>query len=403
MQKRVLVAEESDTIRGVAETILRQHGYDVISVGSSDRALELLEFSLPHLILVSADLKGSDGRPCYEKIQANARTTSVPLLLLAGDESTDDLPFPPEAIIPRPFDPNQLVQRVSVFADKAEQATANGNAQGENGLDDELLDAALGLDEIDVTSSEVINKSVRARQSASDSGEVGKTGDKDTGGTKVESLMIQDEDSEIKHQADQAKKKKAQASSKLEIMDDQYGLSDPSAFETDQESQAHDYDWFVNSMRAENDPAHTPASKHDDIDELTFTETSAHVDPVTPGPSHGTSTGRSSGPMSPSARQTAGVDKFIDEFKKEIEKIRADDQEVAVEDEGGTQVAVDEQDLVWEEKVEKIKPEHMEIFTREFVSRLAEKLAEQIAAKIDGDKLLQMIKNEIVGRSSKKS
>lgn len=402
MQKRVLVAEESDTIRGVAETILRQHGYDVISVGSSDRVLELLEFSLPHLILVSADLKGSDDRPCYEKIQANARTTSVPLLLLAGDESVD-LPFPQEAIIPRPFDPNQLVQRVSAFAGKAEQDSANGNAQGANGLEDELLDAALGLDEIDVTSSEVINKSGRARSSAEDSGKVGNTGGEDSGGAKVESLMIQEEDSDIKHQADKGKKKKAQASSKLEIMDDQYGLSDPSAFETDQESQAHDYDWFVNSMRDENEPTRSSASQHDGVDELTFTENSAHVDPITPGPSHATAAGKSSGPMSPSARHTAGVDKFIDEFKKEIEKIRADDQEVAVEDEGGTQVATDEEDLVWEEKVEKITPEHMEIFTREFVSRLAEKLAEQIAAKIDSDKLLQLIKSEIVGRSSKKS
>ena len=143
--------------------------------------------------------------------------------------------------------------------------------------------------------------------------------------------------------------------------------------------------------------------KHDDIDELTFTENSANVDPITPGPSHSAGAGKSSGPMSPSARQTAGVDKFIDEFKKEIEKIRADDQEVAVEDERGTQVATEEQDLVWEEKVEKITPEHMEIFTREFVSQLAEKLAEQIAAKIDSDKLLEMIKSEIMGRSSKKS
>jgi len=241
MSKRILVAESSDTVRGVAETILRQNGYEVLSVPSAQKLLEVLEFSLPDMMLISADLKTEDGRACYDPIQDNPRTSAIPLLILAGNES-QDLPFPPEVVIPRPFDPRDLIQRVQVFSGQSEPRAKSEGAHplGDATLDDDLLDAALGLDRIDVTESEVLdktghivqkaaakaNKAAGMAHSESDDDEESRSG-------KVESLMIHDEHSEIaqKHSVQAKKKQASPGTSKLEIMDDQYGFIDTSGNE----------------------------------------------------------------------------------------------------------------------------------------------------------------------------
>ena len=418
MSKRILVAEASDTVRGVAETILRQNGYEVLSVPSAQKLLEVLEFSLPDMMLISADLRTEDGRACYDPIQDNPRTSSIPLLILAGNES-QYLPFPPEVVIPRPFDPRDLIQRVQVFSGQSEPKpkTEGDHPLGDATLDDDLLDAALGLDRIDVTESEVLDKTghivrkaAAKAEKATDMAQYDSDDDEESRSGKVESLMIRDEHSEIaqKHSVEAKKKPVSPGTSKLEIMDDQYGLSDPGAFKMENENQDHDYDWFVQSMREENlgggeapSPPQPKPAAQDSSGELTFTDPSAHVDPITPGPGTQKKTGKTSPtPPMPGTSHTAGVDKFIDEFKKEIEKIRSTEPEnVAVETR--TQTAQGD-GLAWEDKVERLSPEHVELFKRELITVLAEKIAEQISAKIDSEKLLQLIKTEIIAHLRKK-
>lgn len=104
MRKRVLVAHAADATRSIAETVLRQNGYDVIALASADKAKEVLQFARPDLIIVGADLMAPDEHPFYEKIQANPKTSSVPLLIFEPEQPMD-LPFPPEVIVPQPFDP----------------------------------------------------------------------------------------------------------------------------------------------------------------------------------------------------------------------------------------------------------------------------------------------------------
>ncbi|MFZ5980130.1 MAG: hypothetical protein ACOYVF_05810 [Candidatus Zixiibacteriota bacterium] len=96
-----------------------------------------------------------------------------------------------------------------------------------------------------------------------------------------------------------------------------------------------------------------------------------------------------------SSRSLSGVEKFIDEFKKEVEKIHSHEPETMVVDE---ELALNSPspDLVWEEKLEKVSPEQVNLFTRELTLALAERIAEKITAKIDPVKLTQLIKNEII-------
>jgi DNA-binding response OmpR family regulator len=409
MHKRILIIEAADAIRGIAENVLRQNGYEVISISNADKALEVLQFTTPDLILVSADMSGQDQQPLYLKIKDNPKTASVPLLFFAGTEKTD-LPFPEEVIIPRPFDPQDLVNRVRIFSGQAvpENKKPAAGALGNGDLEDDLLDAALGIDtkdNIQITDSEVMDRTTQIKigknkpQKASDK-MIGydhfEEEHADDEHTKIESLIIDEDNSEIVRKVKKPDAKpKMSGTSKLEIMSDQYGLQDPDAFNEEDEARAHDYDWFVNSMREDNTkPPATSAPtspKDSDSQEISFTENSAIVDPITPPPSQ-----KAPQPAAPAKSSSGGVEKFIDEFKKEVERIHSSEPETVVIDDIPSRPLTSGEKLVWEEKLEKVTPEQVNLFTRQFTLELAERIAEKIAAKIDPNKLTQLIKNEII-------
>jgi len=410
MHKRVLIVEAADAIRSVAENVLRQNGYEVISVAGAEKALEVLGFSVPDIVIVGADVTCEDKRPLYEKIMSDPKTSSIPMLFFAGTEK-NDLPYPEEVIIPRPFDPQDLIQRVRIFSGQSvpdEKKTAS-NPLGEGSLDDELLDAALGIDtkdNIQVTDSEVLGQTTQIRighkkpKKASDK-LIGfdhyEDENDDENHTHIESLMIEEENSEIKKKPAKPIPPPNSGTSKLEIMNDQYGLVDPDAFKDENVDKDHDYDWFINSMREDNEnPGKKTSPPEGDSGKMSFTENSAIVDPITPPPKTPPSQKPVSTDTFTSSKASAGVEKFIDEFKKEVERIHSDEPETMVVDESLAVNSQTPENMVWEEKLEKVSPEQVNLFTRQLTLALAERIAEKIAAKIDPVKLTQLIKSEII-------
>jgi hypothetical protein len=193
--------------------------------------------------------------------------------------------------------------------------------------------------------------------------------------------------------------KKMSASGKIEIVNDQYGLVDNEAIQLDNEHATHDYHWFINEMQKDDSSYAPPGAENKTSDtspppDLTFSENSSIVDPVTPPP-----------PPRPEEDQhseSPGVDQFIDEFKKEIKKIRSDEPESVTINEDQTGKSDSTEGLSWQDTLEKMSPEEVRLFTRQFVSALADRVAQLIAAKIDSDKLTQMLRREIMARLEKK-
>jgi DNA-binding response OmpR family regulator len=411
MRKRVLVAEAADAIRGVVETVLRQNGLEVISVESPDKANEVLEFSRPDLLIVAADLRSSDDSPYFEKVQANPRATGIPMLLFAPADGAD-IAFPSEALIPQPFDPQQFLQKVTTFLGTESNRPNQSAGESFSDAEEEFLDVALGLDQLEVEASEEMNKSNTMRKKRRKSRSAGKDSDEDTDkGRRVESVIITEDDTDIRQVTHEKKSAEPAAeSSKLEIMDDQFGISNPNAFKTDEEAErGHDYDWFINSMRAEATAAENAEGASEGVsqtiqdgsDELKFTDNASVVNPFTSvsGESSQTSTSKPKSGTPESTHSDSGkVEKFIDEFKKEMELLRSEEPDsVAIDDAAGTASGTGKQ-MDWEEKVERMTVREVAVFTKEFSSRLAEALAEKIAAKIDPEKLMHLIKKEVLSR-----
>jgi CheY-like chemotaxis protein len=418
MRKRVLVAEAADAVRQVVESILRQNGYDVIAVSAAEKAFEVLQFSRPDLVVAGGDLKDSAQRLFYDVVQSDPKTNSLPLLVIEpADKSAVSLP--PEVVITRPVEPKDFMQRIGIFLGQAVTPgkTPPPNPVPSGTVDDSFLDAALGLDRIDVTASEDMDrtstnllrraKPAAPKVTAYDGGEEEAMNES----RKVESLHIRDDVSEIKAQNTKAPQKgESSGTGKIEIVRDQYGMTDPNAFQLKPERQEHDYDWFVNAMRDEvaavetkgpGSPA-TPSpaspSKSGDSQKLRVTETASIIDPLTPaGPAPAGHPATGTG-----AAYSEGVEKFIDEFKKEIELLRSREPEPPAAPIPSVPLQPAAK-VNWEEEVEALTVDNVRLFSRELTARLAEKLAERITAKIDPDKLLQLIKDELIAAARQKS
>jgi len=416
MHKKVLIVEPLDGIRNATETLLRQNGYEVISLADPEKGLEVVGFTRPNLLIVASDLVCQNGRRFYERIKDDANLASIPMLLMV-DQNESGLPFPDEVLVAKPVDPREFMEKVAVFsgqlAMKQAPAATSANPLGKGGLDDEFLDAALGLDQLEVVESEVLDKTVHTKRSATASTSeklVGLNHDASRGGDvtdtgRVESLIIQEDTTDIVHNKSAPKSAPAlSASGKIDILADQYGISDPQEMDAAAPDRAHDYDWFISEMQADTQSpekgkqALPPQAGSSDSSELSFTDPSAMVDPVPPP--------QQSAAAQPSKAGVsgAGVEKFIDEFKKEIEKLDVDQPEsVVIKDESSGDSPAAPQRASWEDSVENMTGEKVSLFTRQLAYDLAEKIAIKIVAKIDADKLLNLIKHEIVARAEKHS
>lgn len=409
MPKRVLIAESSAVIRGVAETLLRQNGYEVLSVGSYEKALEVLSFTRPDLLVIGGDLANSSGQRLYEHIQRDGKTASVPMLLFRNPDD-NSLPFPDEVLVPRPFESRDFIEKVQIFCGQSNQPPARETVNPLNvgTLDDEFLDAALGLDRLDVTQSEIMSKTSGVKQPKQQPnaetflgmGHQEQDQNQMNRSAKVESLMIRADATSISsHNSAGTPGKPTGGTSKIEIVDDQYGMVDPQAFQPQPQHQNHDYNWFVNEMKQESNPAPAKPAVASASGQ-SFGSSSGSIKtttvPVTP-------TIQTSAPIAGGKGRAVGVEKFIDEFKKEIERFRSDEPE-GVPDPSQAQSSQKQSGspIVWEETIERLNADAVGLFTKQLASELAEKLAQKIVSKIDPDKLLVLIKNELIEQAKKK-
>jgi len=340
MRKKILVVELSEAIRNITENILHQNGYDVITAVTAEKAKELIITSEPNMVIVGADIKDAQGIFLYEILNENETTSSIPLLLIA-DPDGRSLPYPDEVVLPRPFDPSDFLQRVRLFAGssdepKKEEKISTVDPFSVSAVDDEFLDAALGLDNLQVEESEEMDTTTTIHRSRkpSESEKPQEFGiaqptakEKKSGESqRVESLMIREDG---RHERTEAKQKKPEmsASSKIEIPDDPYGLTGNEAVDPHPEKPAdkkglHDYEWFIDEMQKEAADIRFDAPVSGEDHKLDKEATGASLDPI-----------KSNAPQAPQTSAPApgeenreeteishgNVDEFIAEFKKEME------------------------------------------------------------------------------------
>jgi len=123
---KVLVVDDSNTIRRSAEIFLKQGGHEVLLAEDGFDALAKVNDYQPHLIFCDILMPRLDGYQTCAIIKRNAKFSNVPVVMLSSKDGVFDKARGRMAgaqdYLTKPFSKDQLLQAVRQFAGVAQGA-----------------------------------------------------------------------------------------------------------------------------------------------------------------------------------------------------------------------------------------------------------------------------------------
>jgi twitching motility two-component system response regulator PilG len=123
---KVLVIDDSNTIRRSAEIFLKQGGHDVMLAEDGFDALAKVNDYLPHLIFCDILMPRLDGYQTCAIIKRNDRFAATPIVMLSSKDGVFDKArgrmVGSQEYLTKPFTKDQLLQAVQQFGAAASGA-----------------------------------------------------------------------------------------------------------------------------------------------------------------------------------------------------------------------------------------------------------------------------------------
>jgi DNA-binding response OmpR family regulator len=114
---RILIIEDSDSIRRMIEALVSARGYEVDAVANGAKGLEVAFEKVPDVILLDLNLRGSyDGFEVCTLVRANALTHATPVIVISAlsDEESKKKAHAAgcTAYYTKPFSPIALLKEI---------------------------------------------------------------------------------------------------------------------------------------------------------------------------------------------------------------------------------------------------------------------------------------------------
>src|SRR5690242_3276899 len=87
---RVLVVDDSATIRAVLGKMLMQDGYQVLKAAEGESAVEMAQSQLPDLIFLDIVLPGISGFAVLRSLRRGSRTRNIPIVMMSGNQQATE-------------------------------------------------------------------------------------------------------------------------------------------------------------------------------------------------------------------------------------------------------------------------------------------------------------------------
>ncbi len=166
MGKRILLAEDSLTIRKVFELTFAQSDIAMTVVDNGDDAVRLAEETAPDLVVADVTLPGKDGYQVGEELSVSEKAKGCPVLILCGTLS----PFDEErfkksgarGVLFKPFVSQELIDKVQDLLRGKEEAPGMEKVE-EAPSPEEPWDFSDILDEVEQESGKVVASAVAKR------------------------------------------------------------------------------------------------------------------------------------------------------------------------------------------------------------------------------------------------
>ncbi|MGH8014609.1 MAG: response regulator, partial [Candidatus Zixiibacteriota bacterium] len=126
LNERILVIEDEPEIREIISYNLSKAGYRVTTAATGEDGLKSVFNQPPELVVLDLMLPGMCGLDVCRQIRSDARTASVPIIMLTARSEESDvitgLEVGADDYITKPFSPRVLVARIRArLREKAEE------------------------------------------------------------------------------------------------------------------------------------------------------------------------------------------------------------------------------------------------------------------------------------------
>ena len=113
---RVLVVDDSISVRKALERVLAPRRMDVSAAASGEQALEQLRVQVPDLLIVDVVMPGMSGFELCSSIKADAGLRHVPVILISGIVDEGVMAQAKEvgavSVVSKPFTPDELFPKI---------------------------------------------------------------------------------------------------------------------------------------------------------------------------------------------------------------------------------------------------------------------------------------------------
>lgn len=104
---RVLVVDDSATIRAVLGKMLTQDGYEVLKAVDGENAVEMAQTLFPDLVFLDIVLPGMSGFAVLRALRRDSRTRTTPIIMMSGNQQATEQfyvqRFGADGFIKKPF------------------------------------------------------------------------------------------------------------------------------------------------------------------------------------------------------------------------------------------------------------------------------------------------------------
>jgi len=117
MAKRILLVDDSASVRTVARIALTQAGYEMLEAANGEEALLQLSGERVHLIVSDVNMPVMDGITLLRQVKAHPQHKFTPVIMLTTESGQDrkeqGRAAGAKAWITKPFQPQSLIEAVS--------------------------------------------------------------------------------------------------------------------------------------------------------------------------------------------------------------------------------------------------------------------------------------------------
>jgi DNA-binding response OmpR family regulator len=119
--KKVMIIEDDEAINDILCIILRNRGYEVISMNRGE-VIDYKTQELPDLFLIDKNLPGVDGLSICSELKSNPETNNIPVVIISANQHflKPAMQAGADACLPKPFSRNELMTKIEQLCDPME-------------------------------------------------------------------------------------------------------------------------------------------------------------------------------------------------------------------------------------------------------------------------------------------